>query len=142
MVGFESESKFIIKKNPGAVQTQIMEWIATGEYSVASTKIIDQVDVYLDKDMILFNSGFSLRHRFVGSDLKKITLKTLEHFGKEGLVRIEEEADSYPELFKKVINKLRSIYQDPADEKVLGLLSDTSGLSQRLFFQREEKEQL
>jgi hypothetical protein len=39
-----------------------------------------------------------------------------------------------------VINKLRSIYQDPADEKVLGLLSDTSGLEPKVILStRREK---
>jgi inorganic triphosphatase YgiF len=128
MVAFESESKFSILKNASALQMELSDWIREQGYEVNPVKIIDQADAYLDKDLTIYRSGFSLRQRFICGQLYMITLKTLDRLDDHGLMRIEEEAKTFPELVKLVSRKLRSIYQDPADEAVLNLLSESADL--------------
>lgn len=124
MVDFELESKFVILKNPKAVQGDIMEWLGSSGYSVKKTEHVDQVDVYLDKDMRIYKSGFSLRQRFINGILHRITLKTLDRLDENGIVRIEEESKTFPELLKLVAKKVKSIYQSPVDETVINLLKN------------------
>lgn len=125
MIDFELESKFIILKNPKAVQDDIAEWLKNSEYQVKETKQVDQVDVYLDKDLQIYKSGFSLRQRFIHGLLDKITLKTLDRLDEKCIARIEEESKTFPELLKLATKKVKSIYQDPVDETVIYLLNNT-----------------
>lgn len=129
MVDFEVESKFSILKNPKAMEESLLAWVLDSGYDLVESKTINQVDVYLDKDLQIYKSGFSVRQRFVNGLPGLITLKTLERLDEKGLVRIEEQANTFPELAKMVTKKAKSIYQNPVDEKVIGLIGEHVQLS-------------
>lgn len=122
MVGFESESKFTIFKNPKSFQDDVAGSLPQLGFESSQLKVTDQVDVYMDFQMKIFNAGYSLRNRYRQSLLHMITLKSLERLDEAGNVRIEEEAKTLPDLVKKLTGKLTSIYQDPVDEEVIGLV--------------------
>jgi hypothetical protein len=129
MIQLENESKFRILKNRKALETAVVDLLEECGYVHESGKYVDQLDCYLDCNMALFNSGYSLRHRYVEGLLKDITLKTLETLDQNAQVRMEEKGKTYDELMKKVTSKLRSIFQDPADEKAIEILSVPANLS-------------
>ncbi len=129
MVGFESESKFTIFKNPKSFQDDVVASISTLGYESSQLKVTDQVDVYLDCQMKIYKAGYSLRNRYRQSSLHMITLKTLERLDEAGNVRIEEEARTLKDLVKKLTGKLTSIYQDPVDEDVINLIKTPEVLS-------------
>jgi hypothetical protein len=58
-----------------------------------------------------------------------ITLKTLERLDEKGIVRIEEQSVTFPDLAKLVNKKVKSIYQSPMDEKVIELINKSELLS-------------
>jgi len=129
VVGFESESKFTIFKNPKSFQDDVVASISTLGYESSQLKVTDQVDVYLDCQMKIYKAGYSLRNRYRQSSLHMITLKTLERLDEAGNVRIEEEARTLKDLVKKLTGKLTSIYQDPVDEDVINLIKTPEVLS-------------
>ncbi|NTU60839.1 MAG: hypothetical protein HGA95_00665 [Caldiserica bacterium] len=128
MVDFELESKFVILKNPKAIQDEVLEWIGNSGYIIKESKPVEQVDVYLDRDMQIYKSGFSLRERFVNGLMHNITLKTLDKLDDNGIARIEEEGKTFPELLKLVAKKVKSIYQSPVDETVINLINNVDQL--------------
>lgn len=129
MVDFELESKYSILKNPKAIEESLITWVADAGFKLIDSKSINQVDVYMDKDLQIYKSGFSVRQRFVNGLPGLITLKTLERLDEKGLVRIEEQAKTFPDLAKMVTKKAKSIYQNPVDEKVIGLIENHIQLS-------------
>lgn len=129
MIQLENESKFRILKNRKALESAVVELLEERGYGHESGRNVDQLDCYLDCDMALFNSGYSLRHRYVEGLLKDITLKTLETLDQNAQVRMEEKGKTYEELMKKVKGKLKSIFQDPADEKAIEILSAPDNLA-------------
>ena len=122
MVGFESESKFTIFKNPRSFQEDVIGNLSQLGFQSSQLNVSDQVDVYLDCQMKIYNAGYSLRNRYKHSIIHMITLKSLERLDESGNVRIEEEAKTFKDLVKKLTGKLTSIYQDPVDEEVINLL--------------------
>lgn len=128
MVGFESESKFTIFKNPKSFQDDVLANLSNLGYESSQLKVTDQVDVYLDYQMKIYKAGYSLRNRYRQSSLYMITLKTLERLDEAGNVRIEEEARTLKDLVKKLTGKLTSIYQDPVDEDVINLIKTPEAL--------------
>ncbi|NLI40119.1 MAG: CYTH domain-containing protein [Caldisericales bacterium] len=128
MVQFENESKYMVKKNGKAVEEAIGKLSVELGFILGEPSFVDQLDVYLDHDFVLKNSGYSLRNRYEGGVLKKITLKTLETLDEKNHIRIEEESSTYKDLMGKVTKKLKSIFQDPADETALKVLSDPEKL--------------
>jgi len=128
MVQFENESKYMVLKNKKAVEEAIGKISIELGFSLGDIRLVDQLDVYLDCNFVLKNSGYSLRNRYEGGILRKITLKTLETFDEKNHIRIEEESNTYKDLMGKVTKKLKSIFQDPADETTLKLLSEPEKL--------------
>lgn len=128
MIQLENESKFRILKNRKALESAVLELLNECGYGCESHKNVDQLDCYLDSGMTLYNSGYSLRHRYVEGLLKDITLKTLETLDQNAQLRMEEKGKTYDELLKRVKGKLKSIFQDPADEKAIEILSSPESL--------------
>lgn len=129
MIQLENETKFRILKNRKATESAVLELLDEQGYQRENPKNVDQLDCYLDSGLILFNSGYSLRLRYVEGLLKDITLKSLETLDQNAQVRMEEKGRTYDELLAKVKSKLKSIFQDPADEKVIEILSMPDKLS-------------
>lgn len=127
MVAFERESKFRILRNFKALEAELPAILtAYGfEFKVRSAS---HVDVYLDYKGELHRNGYSLRKRFYGAVQNKITLKTLEKLDTSGRIRVEEEGLTFKQVVEKVKKKLKSIYQDPADEKAIEMLSNPEKL--------------
>ncbi len=127
MVAFERESKFRILRNCKALEADVPAIMASLGLSY-NVKNACHVDVYLDFNGELHKSGYSLRQRFNGGMQERITLKTLETVDEGGRIRVEEEGATFKQVVDRVKKKLKSIYQDPADEKAIEVLSNPDKL--------------
>ena len=127
MVALENESKFRVLKNRKSLEIEIPSLISSLGFDF-TTDEISHVDVYLDNNLELYRAGYSLRQRFRGGLLGCITLKTLKTLDSEGHLRVEEEGSTFKEVLEKVGKKLRSIFQNPSDEKAIDILSKIESL--------------
>ena len=123
MLEFEIESKFEVLRNFNKLERIISKLASVHGFEIVSSETRSHVDVYIDNKMSLLESGYTLRRRYVNSELKDITLKSIGTVDEGGIIRIEEKATQVFHIKKKLIQKLKTIYQAPKDESVYRILT-------------------
>ncbi len=123
MLEFEIESKFEVLRNFNKLERIISKLASIHGFKIVSSETRSHVDVYIDNKMSLLKSGYTLRRRYVNSELKDITLKSIGTVDEGGIIRIEEKATQVFHIKKKLIQKLKTIYQAPKDESVYQILT-------------------
>ncbi len=142
MVGVEVESKFEVVRN-NLELSSIIENLAKSQGLVVKEAVeCNHADVYLDEKMELCRSGYSLRKRYVNAIFSDITLKSIKHLDGEGKIRIEEKTDKISLLKKRLIHKLKTIFQTPADEEVYSILERFEHLKPLVIITKNRQVQL
>lgn len=122
MIGVEVESKFEVVRNNSKLRNIIAHLAESQGLTVHELKECNHADVYLDDNMNLWRSGYSLRKRYKNAIFSDITLKSIIPIDGEGMIRIEEKSSRISLLKKRLIHKLKTIFQAPKDEEVYSIL--------------------
>ncbi len=139
MSEYEVESKFEIIRNFSKLERIMLRIIESSGYGVLDKATKTHIDVYLDNKLGLLESGYTLRRRYSGIDLKSITIKSLDSFSEENNMRIEEKGKTLTELKKKFEKKLKTINQKPEDEDVYRIVSNFENLQPICIVSKERR---